>query len=156
TLRLAARGRITPDAEYFADLVAKAIMFRRAERLVGSQNFGGYRANIVTYSLALLAHLSAHRIDLEAIWARQDISEALADVIVEISYDVHRVLVNPPGGGNVTEWAKKEACWERMHSLSVSPSSDLESEFIPLGKARKAKPVSGIDAPDELERAVVA
>jgi hypothetical protein len=156
TLRLASRGRILPDATYFEDLAAKAIMFRRAEKLVGAQNFGGYRANIVTYSLALLAHHSAHRIDLDQIWGEQDISHALADAIVEISFAVHRVLVNPPGGGNVTEWAKKEACWDRMRELPVALSPSLENELIPLGKARKSKPTTGIDAPDESERALLA
>ena len=65
-------------ARYFQQLVAKAILFRRAERLVSAQNFGGYRANIVTYTLAYLAHHTAHRLDLDRIWREQDISEALA------------------------------------------------------------------------------
>ena len=45
--RLEARGRFEPDAEYLRALVAKAILFKRTERLVTEQNFGGYRANIV-------------------------------------------------------------------------------------------------------------
>ncbi len=155
TLRLAARGRVLPDATYFEHLAAKAITFRRAEKLVGAQNFGGYRANIVTYTLALLAHLTAHRVDLDRIWSEQNISEALADAIVETSFEVHRILVHPPGGGNVTEWAKKEACWDRMRELTIALLAELESELIELGRTRASRPATGIEAPDETERAQV-
>ena len=155
TLRLAARRRGEPDVEYFHHLVAKAVLFRRAERLVSAQKFGGYRANIVTYSLAYLAHATAHRIDLERIWAEQDISQALEEAIVAISHHVHRVLTSPPGGANVTEWAKKEACWERVTSLEVKFPRGLETELLVLDGRRKPKPVTGIEAPDEREQKLI-
>jgi hypothetical protein len=156
TLRLSSRGRVIPDAGYFQQLVSKAILFRRAERLVSAQSFGGYRANIVTYTLAYLAHHTAHRIDLDRIWREQDISDAVADAMVEVSQAVHRVLTNPPGGANITEWAKKEACWNRVRDIDVGVSPALESELISLKKSRRSKPVSGIEAPDEEERRVIA
>ena len=53
-----------PDIAYFQELVAKAIMFRAAERIVSGQEFGGYRANIVTYTLAWIAHHSGGGVDL--------------------------------------------------------------------------------------------
>lgn len=155
TLRLSARGKVTPDAGFFQLLVAKAILFRRAERLVSAQSFGGYRANIVTYTLAYLAHHTAHRIDLERIWREQDMSQALTDAIVDVSHEVHKVLTNPPGGANITEWAKKEACWDRVRQLDIGVPATLETELISLQKSRKAKPVTGIEAPDEQERKLI-
>jgi len=127
TIRLP-KMRTTPvDVEYFHDLVAKAILFRRAEKLVGSQSFGGYRANIVTYSLAKLFQLTDGRVDLRALWLRQDISPALAEAIIAISRVVHGVITNPPGGGNVTEWCKKEGCWDRVkESVVVLPTLGAE------------------------------
>ena len=68
TTRLAERKQLEPDHKYFERLVAKAILFRRAEKLVHEQKFGGYRANIVTYSLALILNRTSQRIDLERIW----------------------------------------------------------------------------------------
>ena len=44
---------MTPD--YFERLVAKAILFRQTERLVSAQHYGGYRANIVAYTVAYLS-----------------------------------------------------------------------------------------------------
>lgn len=156
TLRLASRGKVVPDASYFQQLVAKTILFRRAERLVSAQDFGGYRANIVTYTLAYLAHHTAHRLDLDRIWREQDISDALGEAIVDVSHEVHRVLTNPPGGANITEWAKKEACWDRIRELAIGVPVGLEAELISFERARKTRPVSGIDAPDEEERKLIA
>lgn len=154
-LRLSARGKVVPDAAYFRDLVAKAILFRRAERIVSQQEFGGYRANIVTYTLAYIAHATAHRIDLDRIWREQGITQALEAAIADVSGAVHRVLTDPPGGANVTEWAKKEACWERVRDLGVAIPA-LEPELISLDRAWRAEPVSGLEAPDEEERQLIA
>lgn len=156
TLRLSARGRLEPDASYFQHLVAKALLFRRAERLVSTQDFGGYRANIVTYSLAFLAHQSAHRIDLGRIWREQDITQATGDAITGISGEIHRVLTNPPGGANITEWAKKETCWHRVRELTIELPEAFVSELISLEPNRRSHPSSGIEAPDETERQLIA
>jgi AIPR protein len=155
-LRLTSRGKIVPDPIYFQHLVAKAILFRQTEKLVSAQDFGGYRANIVTYTLAYLGHWTAHRIDLERIWRDQAISPTLVDAIVAVSVDVHRLLTTPPGGANVTEWAKRGGCWDRVQDLKMEMSPELESQLIPLDASRKVRPVSGIEAPDESERGLIA
>src|SRR5690606_13438191 len=54
TIRLKERGRVDVDARYFEHLIAKAIIFSRADRIVHDQNFGGYKANIVTYTIAFI------------------------------------------------------------------------------------------------------
>ena len=65
------------DGEAIIAFVAKAILFKQAERIVSAQEFGGYRANIVTYTIALLAHyLRARRKGLafDGIWQTQAIT----------------------------------------------------------------------------------
>lgn len=150
-VRLAKRNRGEPDHEYFHHLVAKAILFRRTERLVSAQGFGGYRANIVAYSLAYLSHATAQTVDLDRIWSQQGISQALEASIVEISHKVFRVLTAPPGGANITEWAKKEACWRAIYDLKVD-LSHLQPELMPLTRHEKKGRPTGIDAPDESEK----
>jgi hypothetical protein len=155
-IRLSGRGKVVPDAAYFRDLVAKAILFRRTERIVSQQNYGGYRANIVTYSLAYIAHATAHRIDLDRIWREQAITAGLEAAIIEASVGVQRILTNPPGGANVTEWAKKPACWEIVRALGLDVTNPLEQELISLDRAWIARPVSGLEAPDADERQLIA
>ena len=67
TALLVDKGYPTVDEDYFQRLVAKAILFRTAEKLVGAQGYGGFRAQIVTYTLAWLSHSTAQRIDLERV-----------------------------------------------------------------------------------------
>ena len=114
TIRLGERGRVEPDRTYFERLVAKAVLFRETERIVQRQNFGGYRANIVTYTLALLYNAIDQRLDLERIWREQAIGETLERVIGDLSHGVHAIIINPPDGRNITEWCKSEACWDAV------------------------------------------
>ena len=60
------------------------------------QNFGGYRANIVTYTLALLSNSTSQRIDLHRIWREQSLTQDLQEVIAELSHGIHRIITNPP------------------------------------------------------------
>lgn len=129
TLRLANRGRFQVSQAYFERLMAMAILFRRTERIVTQQQFGGYRANIVTYTIAYLAHTTTQQIDLDAIWRNQNVSEALADAIETVCYEVREILIDAPGSGNVTEWCKKEACWHRVRELTVPLSSAFRREL---------------------------
>jgi hypothetical protein len=135
TVRLSKRGHIEVDEAYFKRLVAKAILFRSAEKIVQAQQFGGYRANIVTYTLAYLSHKTAQCIDLDAIWKQQSISSAIGDAIALVSQQVHQSITNPPEGRNVTEWCKKEDCWKTIQALDIQLPADFLKELIPLKPA---------------------
>ena len=78
-----AQNRNSVTNEYFMDLVAKLIVWNETERIVSSQNIPGYRANIVTYTIAWLLVLTGHRINLGEIWKKQAISDALYKQYVE-------------------------------------------------------------------------
>ncbi len=125
--------------------VARAIIFRRMEKIVSSQPWydGGYRANIVAYSISKLAEMvssKGNNIDFEAIWKRQNIPPGLHEALVEISSCVHTVITNPPEGiSNVTEWAKKPGCWDRVRDLPVGIPESLEKELVSTGETRARK-----------------
>lgn len=109
---------------YFRRAVARAIVFKAVERLVSSQPWyaGGYRANIVAYSIALLAHVldsSGLELDHERVWSEQDIGQELSTAMVRITTLVNKTLTGPERGlANVTEWAKKDACWSSIRALA--------------------------------------
>jgi hypothetical protein len=129
TVRLASRGRFQVTQAYFERLVALAILFRRTERIVTQQQFGGYRANIVTYTIAYLSNRTSQQIDLDEIWFNQDISDVLTRAIENTCHGVREALINAPGSGNVTEWCKKEACWLRVRELDLWLPRQLEREL---------------------------
>ena len=135
-LRLADNGR-QPDIAYFERLVAKAILFRNAEKLISAQKFGGYRANLVTYTIAKLSHATGHRLDLASIWKRQRLSDATAEAVAEISRLVFAVITDPPERvRNISEWCKRLDCWKRVEELDWHSSRALESELIEMGAGR--------------------
>ena len=150
TVRLKQRGSFDIDETYFKHLIAKAILFKKAEKLVQAQAFGGYRANIVTYTLAYLSHRTAQMIDLTVLWKEQDVPKVLQDAITLVATAVHQVIIHPPGSGNVTEWCKKEACWETVKKLEVR-SEALPHLLLGTGTAGKLGN-RGIDELDVAEQ----
>ena len=130
TLRLQEREPVMVDQMYYQRLIAKAILFRRAEKIVQAQQFGGYRANIVTYTLAYLVHISGRRIDLDRIWREQGLTHALEEAIRKSSHAVHKVIVDAPFGRNVTEWCKKDACWDRVKQIPVTLPGAFAAEAV--------------------------
>ena len=113
------------NEDSYRHAVAKAIAFRTAEKLVTEQPWyeGGYRANIVAYAIAKLAHdvaASGLSVDFNAIWKKQKVSDAMGRALTVVAAEVRKVITNPPSGvSNVTEWAKQQACWARVMSLKI-------------------------------------
>ena len=132
TLRLAEKP-FTPNEAYFRRLVAKAILFRRAEEIISDLGFGGFRANIVTFTVAKLSHTTMQRLDLESIWKKQELSGALESAIRELAPDINDAIRNPQGRvANPTEWAKKKELWEIIRGLEWKLPTALNEELIPL------------------------
>ena len=156
TLRLDERKAALPDEKYFQNLVAKAILFRGTGKLVQQQQYGGYRANIVTYTLALLSFKTAQRINLERIWKEQSLSPILEAEIIKVSKIIHGIITNPPGGANVGEWCKKEKCWDVVKKCDYTVSDKLSSELVDVGyTSAKATPNSSIDSLTEDEQKII-
>lgn len=111
--------------EYFREAVAKAVIFKATEKLVSAQPWysGGYRANIVAYAIARLAHEVAERdgsLDFTQIWRLQKLPAPLEDALSLAAELANDVLTAPPEGmSNVTEWAKKELCWQRVMAAEM-------------------------------------
>ena len=156
-LRLKNHKGFIPDEAYYQNLIAKAILFRRTEKLVQQQQYGGYRANIVTYTLAYLSYKSAQRIDLERIWKEQSLTEALENEIVAISRFVQQLIVNPPGGANVGEWCKKEKCWQAIRDYQYKLSDALQKELVSVARptVSTASATNSIDSLTPEEQALI-
>lgn len=104
---------------FFKRLIAKAIIFKATEKIISNEEwYGGYRANIVAYSLAALGECcknAGKTFDFDSIWLKQDIPLKLVMVIKKIAFFVNEKLMNPPAQfKNITEWAKKELCWSSI------------------------------------------
>lgn len=133
------------DELWYRRLISKAIVFRWLETEVPKQPWyeGGYRANIVTYSMAKLFHDAngaKQILDLDAIWRRQSVPEALQRALLLTAAESHEVVTNPPAGvRNMSEWAKQQACWNSMKGRTLNYDNDLETCLTLVETARTAK-----------------
>ncbi|MGP0628562.1 AIPR family protein [Nitrospina sp. 32_T5] len=155
-VQLKERGRVDVDITYFEHLVAKAILFKTAEKIVSGENYGGYRANIVTYTLAWLSHHTSMRINLDQIWKDQGVSVVLQDSIRTVSASVNEIITSPPQNmRNITEWCKKKACWEKIKEGNFRVHPRLEDELIDVSRGTKVQTNRGIQGPNEEEKALI-
>lgn len=121
------------NEKYFQESVALVILFRYSELMVTHQPWysQGYRANIVTYTIALLHMLIQKQypgrdLDLMNIWTRQTVPDAIAKTLTELSEHVYNKLTDPKRGvENVTQWCKQEGCWKNVQNVEYRLSSEL-------------------------------
>ena len=108
-----------PDERYFQDIVAKAILYRTAERIVRLDKFPAYRANIVAYLISYLSHFSEGQLNFQKIWEDQSVSQELASVLKNWAGQIDAAIRESAKGRNVTEWCKKLECWNAISALAL-------------------------------------
>lgn len=126
------------NEEYFRNVIAKAILWKYTERMVSGQDWyqGGYRANVVAYSIAKLSQIieivgKGKVLDFRDIWNRQHISSVLEAGLEVIAEAVSRMIVDPGRPvENVTEWCKNKLCWEKIAELDISLSLRFFAELV--------------------------
>lgn len=124
------------DEVWFQRLIAKAIIFRHLERIIPVQTWytGGYRANIVTYAIAKVVHDAQSRervVDLDTVWRLQRIQADLERALLAAAEAANEVITNPPSGvRNMSEWAKKQACWAELAKRAVVYDAGFRSVII--------------------------
>ncbi len=120
---------------YYKHAIAKAILFKKTDRLVYTQEwYAGYKANIVTYSLSLLNYLAKKYnmvINYDKIWQNQDIDTTFTRELMKITEYVNKHLFDTPKNfKNISEWAKKELCWTNLKEKADIGKLTLSKEFI--------------------------
>lgn len=120
---------------YFKRAIARGILFRATEKLVSVQPWynGGYRANIVAYTLSMLGEVTKRRkttVDYQRIWSAQTIDDVLSEALITIATAVNEDITRPPQGiSNISEWCKREGCWTRLLDQADHITELLTDEF---------------------------
>jgi len=118
---------------YFKKCVVHAFIFRELEKFIQAQSwYAGFRANIVTYTIALFAHElheNALSLNFDRFYRTQTTPQELLSYLGAIGEQVDRVLKAFPG--NLTTFAKGTAAWGKMRS-EVSPPglTGLDESFF--------------------------
>lgn len=111
--------RALPDEAEFERVGGLAMLFRRAERLYGEMGYQGYRAQVVTYSIARLSNALGRRLPFDEMWKSQAVPEDVSASIANVIVGVRAVITEPPGGRNITEWCKRDDCWAAVLALPI-------------------------------------
>lgn len=120
---------------YFKRAIARSILFRAVEKLVSAQPWynGGYRANIVAYTLSMLGEVTKRRkttVDYQRIWSAQAIDDVMSEALATIATAVNEDITQPPQGiSNISEWCKRESCWTRLLDQSDHIAELLSEDF---------------------------
>ncbi|CQH44194.1 TPA: AIPR family protein [Yersinia enterocolitica] len=155
---------------YFKRAVARGIIFRATERIISAQPWynGGYRANILAYTLAMLGNITKFRkeeIDFLEVWNTQKIDPFFEAAIAVVAGMVKDDIMRPPHGiSNISEWCKKEACWIRIQERTEAIEECLSLEFLDrlisldthVSAVRTAKQTQRIDDGIEAQRKVLS
>ncbi|HHP0322131.1 AIPR family protein [Acinetobacter baumannii] len=123
---------------YFKKIVSRAIIFKETEKIVTSQPWytNGYRANIVIYTLAYLSYYLKNQnkiIDYLKLWNEQSLTKAFEEVLVELTREINRILISPNLArttNNISEWAKKDACWGTILAETSKLNNCIKDDFI--------------------------
>lgn len=149
--RLKEHPQAAPDEAWFRRLVATALLYRTAERIVRQTGFPAFRSQIVAYLVAGLSQRTGGAFDFEGVWRRQALSTELEDLLRAWAGAVDAALRSTAGQRNPGEWFKREECWvavrEQFPPLldPLPPELANASASTAPGKSDKAGALAGED-----------
>ncbi|PKM92510.1 MAG: abortive phage resistance protein [Euryarchaeota archaeon HGW-Euryarchaeota-1] len=101
---------------YFEDTIAKAILYKTAEKIYGVKPnaIGDLRFITVPYSIAYFGFKTDYHLDLFKIWKNQSISDNLSSFLKELMTAMDNFLKTKSPESLIEMWARKEVCWEKV------------------------------------------
>lgn len=156
------------NEKYFQEAVALTIMYRYLEKTIPLQPWyeSGYRANVITYSIASLRQLLAKQkpgqaLDLTTIWIRQTVPDVLCSALLQIAEIVYSLITSSERKiVNVTQWCKREECWKYVmahmaYRLPDEIDSCLTGADDQRSQERSARKTQRIDSGVENQKKVL-
>jgi len=123
------------DLAYYQRLIGRAIMIRAVDAAIPAQDWypGSILRPLTTYTVALMsARMSEAGLkpDYEGIWKLQSAPDSFIQEAMRIAKRLLPLLQEIPEeqvrNRLITEWVKREACWERVKNSDIR----LSEEFL--------------------------
>ena len=135
------------NERYFQTTAALILMFQYLEKNITKQPWyeGGYRANIIYYTLAQFRRLLHNQypgqdLDLMLIWNRQSVPEQMGEILIALAELVLLKITDPSRKvANVTQWCKRNDCWEEVKKISLDIPAGIESCLITIDEQKAAQ-----------------
>jgi len=97
----------------FKRIIAQVIIFRVVQKVVRPL-LPAFQANVISYTVALMGKQLQGNMELDRIWTDQAISAQMVNVTSILALKVNMVLHDTAEGKMVSEWAKKQECWDKV------------------------------------------
>jgi hypothetical protein len=124
----------TPDADFFKEAVATALVFKAARAAVTRAKLqSAIGQQLTAYIVAKLSFDHGQTFDPDFIWETQEVSSALVAALEAWVLPIHAEIVTTAGQRNIGEWCKKDTCWEGVKALALPIPSPLPPEFRQAG-----------------------
>ncbi|MRH77606.1 AIPR family protein [Spiribacter sp. C176] len=154
---------------YYRRAIARAIIFRWTEKMVSGEPWynGGYRANTVAYAIATVNELckrAGKSVDFQKCWQSQAVYPELAEGLRKAAKFVNDDITQPPQGiSNISEWCKKDSCWDRIQGKLDELEFEIDQAFFTSlissdaqkNEQKQAKKVQRIDDGIDAQRKVL-
>ncbi|AYZ31345.1 AIPR family protein [Serratia sp. FDAARGOS_506] len=122
---------------WFRRAMAKALLFIGLDEAIQKSSWylmdRGYKAQIVTYTIAACANefrIRSQQIDLDRIWREQSIPISLLGWMLKEASQVAKILRSPPDNvRNISEFAKRDFCWELYVKGKIGSPDDSILQF---------------------------
>lgn len=108
---------------YFKRIVALAIIYKKTDEIIKNTSWykekKSYKANVIAYTLSIIfdfirKNKRGYEIDFMKIWNEQKVYPEFCLEIKNLCTEVYKFITRDDRlTENVTEWCKKEICWER-------------------------------------------
>ena len=135
------------NERFFRQIVCLNIMYKKVDYIVKHASWYemGYKAQVVAYTLAYLFYRIGTEcpdcaFDFKTVWNQQSVSHATEIELEKIAEAMYYHLVSPNREvQNVTEWAKREACWKKAKTISIPLSANFQKELVSSAEDAEAK-----------------
>lgn len=126
------------NEQYFQTTAALILLFQYLQKAIPKQSWyeGGYRANIIYYTLAQFRKLlqlqyPGRDLDLMLIWNKQDVPEQVGAILIKLAELVLlKITDSSRGVANVTQWCKRNECWDEVKKINFKISDYIENYLI--------------------------
>lgn len=132
------------NEQYFQTTAALILLFQYLQKAIPKQSWyeGGYRANIIYYTLAQFRKLlqlqyPGRDLDLMLIWNKQDVPEQVGAILIKLAELVLlKITDSSRGVANVTQWCKRNECWDEVKKINFKISDDIENYLIGIDEQK--------------------
>ena len=117
------------NEDFFIKFCCISILFRETNKIIkNNKNILGYKSQVTIYTISMISYWTNGKIDFDKIWNDQDLSIELKSLIDKWSLKIYEIIQSSAKGKNISEWCKKEGCWNylldrsgRSFKISVTP-----------------------------------